>query len=329
MSITRRAFLTTNATLLAGIALDAAVPAPAGAAPSGTDLALYRPVRASSTAYAPTPATFATDGLYEVGVRGSGWRAGAATDPQWIEVDLQAPCGIEALVITFEARPGDPEFTSGGASDVNPRAGTTGFEILSAYPTTYDVSVSADGTNYTQVYRTTAGTGGVATITLSTPATGRYVRLTASDRANHNPLGINGIQVYGTAPSHPAVTGWTDFGVHTTPPPALTVAADGTVPLESGWALTYDARVGSATGATLARTGVDTSAWLPATVPGTAPAPAPTWPGAARPPPPPPTAPTTARRWPSTATRPPAGRRATATTSGSRSTSAPAPPSTA
>jgi hypothetical protein len=278
MTLTRRAFLSANATLLAGIALDPATPVPpvwvgeagaTSAAPAGTDLSLFRPARASSTAYAPTPASFATDGLYETGVRGSGWRAGAATDPQWIGVDLQAQCTIEGFVVTFEAKPGDPEFTSGGASEVNPHAGTTGFEIQSTYPTAFDISVSADGSRYTQVYRTTSGTGAVATITLSTPATGRYVRLTGAARANRNPLGVNGIQVYGTAPGRAAASGWTDFGVHPAPPPALQVAADGTVPIESGWALTYDARVGTATGATLARTGVDTSAWLPAAVPGT------------------------------------------------------------
>ncbi|WP_433062811.1 discoidin domain-containing protein [Dactylosporangium sp. CS-033363] len=270
MTLTRRAFLTTNATLLAGIALDGALSEPAGAAtPAGPDLALFRPVRASSTAYAATPAAFATDGLYEVGVRGSGWRAGAATDPQWIEVDLQAQCSIEALVVTFEAKPGDAEFTTGGASSDNPHAGTTGAEIQSTYPTTFTVTVSSDGSNYAQVYRTTAGTGAAVTVTLSPAASGRYVRITGTARANRNPLGVNGIQVYGTAPGRPSVTGWTDFGVHTGAAPALAVAADGTVAIENGWTLTYDARVGTATGAALARTGVDTSTWLPATVPGT------------------------------------------------------------
>jgi hypothetical protein len=60
------------------------------------------PVAVSSTDYAPTPAAFAVDGLAETGVRGSGWRA-AAGDPQWIAVDLQAPCRVEAVTLIFEA----------------------------------------------------------------------------------------------------------------------------------------------------------------------------------------------------------------------------------
>src|SRR5262245_15083960 len=108
--MSRRTVMSAGATLLAGFGLGAAPPglsagsawAAPGAAPAGdpagtpADLALFRPVAVSSTDYAPTPAGFAVDGLAEVGARGSGWRA-AQGDPQWIVVDLQAPCRITSV----------------------------------------------------------------------------------------------------------------------------------------------------------------------------------------------------------------------------------------
>ncbi len=87
----RRTFLATTGGLLAGFTLSTTLPAEASAKveAAATDLALYRPVTASSTAYAATPPQFVVDELALPGVKGSGWRA-ASADPQWIIVDLQA-----------------------------------------------------------------------------------------------------------------------------------------------------------------------------------------------------------------------------------------------
>ncbi|MFF4354426.1 glycoside hydrolase, partial [Streptomyces sp. NPDC001530] len=281
----RRTIVATGSTLLAGFGLGTvftptaeASPATAGATGNGSpsasgEIAAYRPVRASSQAYAPTPAGFAVDALPTRGVRGTGWRAEAG-DPQWIEVDLQADCHVDRVRLTFEADASDPVFTppTGG----NPRQGTTGKEILSSYAREFAVETSRDHTAWTSVHRTTAGTGGVVDIPLPIPVTARWVRLTARRRSSPNPLGLNGFEVYGTAPAHrPKATGWTDWGTHHGDTPRLTVAADGTVPLESGWTLTLDdwadgaSRAAPQTGAALSRTGVDTTRWLPATVPGT------------------------------------------------------------
>src|SRR5262249_889093 len=105
MPVSRRTFLSAGATLLASIGASAVLPGGAAEAapadPKQTDLALYRPVAVSSTDYAPTPGSFAVDKLAQVGVKGSGWRA-AAGDPQWISVDLQAPCRVEAVTLVFE-----------------------------------------------------------------------------------------------------------------------------------------------------------------------------------------------------------------------------------
>ena len=119
------------------------------------------------------------------------------------------------------------------------------------------------------MYRTTAGTGGVVNIQLPRPVTARWVRMTSRKRSNPNPLGLNGFEVYGSPKGHrPSATGWTDWGTHSGPAPKLAVADDGTVPVESGWRLTLDDWA-DADGKDLSKTTVDTSGWLPATVPGT------------------------------------------------------------
>nr|WSX74698.1 discoidin domain-containing protein [Streptomyces sp. NBC_00899] len=278
---TRRSVVATGSTLLAGFGLAAAVPGVSAAAAPGPqpgtpaqagrpaapgELAAYRPVEVSSTDYAPTPAEFAVDGISSPGVRGTGWRA-ADGDPQWISVDLQGDCEVTAIRLTFEGDEHDPVFSkpsSGNWSD-----GTTGKEILSSYAVDFVVETSRDRLSWTSVFRTTAGTGGVVDIALDQPVTARWVRMTSRKRSNPNPLGLNGFEVYGTPPAHRAdATGWTDWGRHDHRAPALAVAADGTVPLESGWTLTMDDRAGGE-GAELSRTTVDTGGWLPATVPGT------------------------------------------------------------
>ncbi|MGW7253558.1 discoidin domain-containing protein [Streptomyces sp. NPDC054834] len=270
----RRAVLSTGSTLLAGFGLGTALPADAFASDSGQpnrpatpgDLAVHRPVSVSSTDYAPTPGAFAVDRLDAVGVRGTGWRAGAG-DPQWISVDLQALCEVEAIRLTFEATADDPPYVD--APGGNPRDNTTGQEILSSCAVGFVVETSRDHEAWTAVHRTDSGKGGVVEIALPEAVTARWVRLTVHKRSNANPLGLNGFQVHGTCrTARPAATGWTDWGSQHRTPPALKVADDGTVPLESGWDLTLDDWAG-ADGPALSRAPVDTSRWLPATVPGT------------------------------------------------------------
>ncbi|WP_326952787.1 discoidin domain-containing protein [Amycolatopsis sp. NBC_01286] len=270
-SVSRRNLLAVGGGLLAGFGLAAVLPGGvASAAPAAadgraarTDLALFRPVQVSSTDYAATPAEFAVDGLAQVGVRGSGWRASPG-DGQWIVVDLQGQCRIDAVVLTFEAKPGDPALDLGAS-----RTHTAGDEVFSSYAVAFDLDVSGDGKAWRTVHHTDAGTGGVVTIPVS--ATARWVRFTAASRSTTNPLGLNGFQVFGTSRDHrPAVRGWTSFPVRPhDDPPALVLAPDGTVPLESGWVLTMDDWTPTGDGAALSGASVDTRGWLPATVPGT------------------------------------------------------------
>ncbi|KJK48229.1 glycosyl hydrolase [Lentzea aerocolonigenes] len=267
--VSRRQALTMGGGLLAGFGLGALVPATASAAPEPTapqtaDLALFRPVSVSSTDYAATPAEFAVDGLAQVGVQGSGWRA-AQGDGQWMIVDLQGRCDISSVVLTFEAKPGDPAFDANGS-----RADTIGTEILSSYAVVFDLDVSDDGRTWRTVYGTESGTGSVVTIPLTPAVRARWVRFTASRRSTSNPLGLNGFQVFGTSrDNRPAVQGWTNWPVQNRENPALTVAQDGSVPLESGWVLTMQDFAPAKDGAALSAPDVDTRGWVPATVPGT------------------------------------------------------------
>ena len=267
--ISRRQALTLGGGLLAGFGLSTLLPTSAAAAPTGetrqaVDLALFRPVSVSSTDYAATPAEFAVDGLAQVGARGSGWRAGQG-DAQWMIVDLQGRCEISSVVLTFEAKPGDPAFDANAS-----RADTIGTEILSSFAVIFDLDVSDDGRTWRTVHTTESGTGAVMTIPFNPAVKARWVRFSASRRSTTNPLGLNGFQVYGTTrDNRPAVKGWTNWPVQNHENPALTVAADGSVPLESGWVLTMQDFVPSQDGAALSGPGVDTRGWVPATVPGT------------------------------------------------------------
>jgi len=183
----RRSVVTAGSSLLAGFGLSAALPAAASAAPSAPaahggaathgpaaegDLAAYRPVLVSSTAYAPTPGEFVVDKVATGGVRGTGWRA-ADGDPQWVSVDLQAVCEVALVRLTFEAAAGDPVFVpnpNGNWSD-----GTTGQEILSSYATAFTVETSLDGTSWSP---RTSGTYA------------RYVRVTLTRGSDTERTGI-------------------------------------------------------------------------------------------------------------------------------------------
>ena len=191
--ISRRTFLSANAKLLAGFGLSMALPGAAQAStaqastgqasstagtsartgpsgrPADADLALYRPVTVSSTAYGPTPRSSRSIGWPS---GGPGHRmAGRAGDPQWIAVDLQAPCEIESVVLVFEATASDPAWVPAQGS--NPYVNTTGWEIMSSCATAFQLDVSTDGSTWSTVYQTTSGTGGDMRIPLAKPVDAR------------------------------------------------------------------------------------------------------------------------------------------------------------
>jgi beta-glucosidase len=91
-------------------------------------------------------AAYATDGSTV-----TRW-ASAYADPQWLEVDLGGSVPICQVVLNWE----------------------------NAYATAFQIQVSADGTNWTTIYSTTTGTGGIQTLNVT--GTGRYIRMYGTAR---------------------------------------------------------------------------------------------------------------------------------------------------
>jgi hypothetical protein len=68
-----------------------------------------------------------------------------------------------------------------------------------AYGTAFQIQTSADGSSWTPIYSTTAGTGGVQTLNVT--GTGRYVRMYGTSRATPYGYSLWEFQVYGTGGS--------------------------------------------------------------------------------------------------------------------------------
>jgi beta-glucosidase len=145
--------------LLAALVLVAAQ-SPARAA--GALLSQGKPATASSTENAGTPASAAVDGN-----AGTRWSS-AYSDPQWLQVDLGSSASISQVVLQWEA----------------------------AYATAFQIQTSSDGTSWTPIYSTTAGTGG--TQTLNVTGTGRYVRMYGTARATGYGYSLWEFQIYGS-----------------------------------------------------------------------------------------------------------------------------------
>ena len=132
------------------------------------DLALDQPTTASSTQDATDyPAADATDGN-----PGTRWSS-AATDPQWLEVDLGAQQQICSVGIIWEA----------------------------AYASAFQIQVSNDNATWTNLYSTTTGAGGSQTFSVT--ATDRYIRVYATVRATQWGDSIFEFDVYGLTTTQP------------------------------------------------------------------------------------------------------------------------------
>ncbi|HEV2640287.1 MAG TPA: discoidin domain-containing protein [Actinocrinis sp.] len=155
---------------------------------SATDAALNKPTTASSLENAGFTAGAATDGN-----TGTRWSSGFS-DPQWLDVDLGASQSICGVSLNWEA----------------------------AYATAFQIQVSNDNTNWTSIYSTTTGTGGVQNLTVS--GTGRYVRMYGTARATQYGYSLWEFDVYsGSSPSNPP----TSASATATPTPTPTQTGTG------------------------------------------------------------------------------------------------------
>jgi hypothetical protein len=121
-----------------------------------------RTATASSSENSSFTAPMAVDGN-----AGTRWSSGFS-DPQWLQVDLGAVHTISQVQLNWET----------------------------AYGTAFQIQTSADGTNWTTIYSTTAGTGGDQSLNVT--GSGRYVRMYGTQRATQWGYSLWEFQVYGS-----------------------------------------------------------------------------------------------------------------------------------
>jgi hypothetical protein len=155
----RLAVLLAVAACLAGVLL--AVLSPSARA-ADTLLSQGKTATASSTENAGTPAADAVDG--DTGTR---WSS-AFSDPQWLQVDLGSTATISQVTLQWEA----------------------------AYASAFQIQTSPDGTNWTSVFSTTTGTGGIQNLTIS--GSGRFVRMNGTARGTQFGYSLFEFQVFGS-----------------------------------------------------------------------------------------------------------------------------------
>jgi beta-glucanase (GH16 family) len=131
----------------------------------GSDIAQGKPTTASSVENSSYPPSNATDGN-----TATRWSS-AFSDPQWLQVDLGQQYNITGVTLNWEA----------------------------AYARAFQIQTSSDGTNWTTIYSTTSGTGGVQN--LSVNGTGRYIRMYGTARATPYGYSLWEFSVAGTPAS--------------------------------------------------------------------------------------------------------------------------------
>lgn len=147
------------------------------------NLALFKPVVSSTIEKEEHIASFANDGDLD-----SRWSS-VYEDNQWIYVDLEASVAISSIKLLWEA----------------------------ASAKSYDIQVSADGTNWDTVFAENNGNGGEDIIPLN-DVVGRYVRMLGKLRNTPYGFSLFEFEVYGTALS---IADLANHGVKLYPNPIL------------------------------------------------------------------------------------------------------------
>ncbi len=234
------------------------------------NLALYRPVTASSVGHYPTVPEFSVDGEADTEWRSSRTiapsnnTAGSFETGDWLTVDLQGLCKIDSIRLRWASRADRPVFEEIRTSALY------GGEQVAAYGLAYSVFLSTDRQNWNRVYMTTMGAGDTEVIHLE-PTKARFVRVTIHQRSHPMcGVGINELEVMGTCES-PRAAGdnWKlRRKSKVKPVPATVVTQDNALVLDRGWELMREDWAGL-NAVQITDETLDTSAWYNATVPGT------------------------------------------------------------
>ncbi|WP_328551813.1 discoidin domain-containing protein [Streptomyces sp. NBC_00358] len=155
--------LRTLGVALAAMAALITLPLQRPAAAADLPLSQGKTATSSSDENGGTPAAYAVDG--DTATR---WSS-AATDTQWLQVDLGASATITKVVLNWEA----------------------------AYGSDYRIQTSPDGSTWTDVKTVTGGDGGTDSLDVS--GQGRYVRMYGVHRATQYGYSLWEFQVFGTS----------------------------------------------------------------------------------------------------------------------------------
>lgn len=154
---------------------------------TGTDLALNKSTTASSIQASGNAAAKATDGS-----AATRWSSTFA-DNQWIQVDIGSAKVLTGVRLSWEM----------------------------AFGKSYKIQGSNNASNWTDLYSTTSGDGGVDSITISNTTAWRYVRMLGLTRATKYGFSLFDFNVYGVGGTPPVDPPPVD------PPPATTGSIGG------------------------------------------------------------------------------------------------------
>ena len=138
-----------------------------------TNLALGKPVVASSVESLSYPAHYANDG--DPSTR---WSS-QFEDNQWIAIDLEASYDVHQVILNWET----------------------------AYGESYDIDISFDGFNWETVFEETNGDGGIDVINFGTPVPARFVRMVGLVRGTGWGFSLWEFEIYEHDPAHRYVNG--------------------------------------------------------------------------------------------------------------------------
>ena len=158
-----------------------------------TNIALNKTVTASSVNGTNT-AAMGVDGN-----AGTRWESAQGVDPQWIYVDLGSVQSICHVKLTWET----------------------------AYASAYQIQTSTDATNWTAIYSTTTGDGGVDDLT-GLSGSGRYVRMNGTARGTQWGYSLWEFEVYAGSGPTPTLGASATSGPSLTPSRTPTIGASPT-----------------------------------------------------------------------------------------------------